>query len=205
MKPLRISLIINTAAGDPYLVGRRNLYRQREYAERAEILRQIVAFSYGFDEVIVAGIPPAIEYPLPVSIVNVPPRKRDRSDALWQREIGARHASGDILVFTHDDHAPEPGFVERLRELDPQPMDLIVPQRVHGLTGATLNNGKADGYMGGHLLVMGRALWAKVPWVTWQTEWWDVPATRSWLDAGANLRFEDTLRHLDLEATAEEA
>lgn len=204
---MRISLIINTAAGDPYIAARRNPFRSATYGDRRTTLSEILAdFAHGFDEIIVAGVVPnGLPQTTPVTrIVNVAPIYRDRRDALVQREVGARHASGDILVFTHDDHAPAPGFASSLL-VEPDGWDLLIPQRVHGVTEALLNNGAADDYMGGHLLVMRRWLWAAVPWTKLNTEFWDVPMTHEWRAAGARLVWTDRLSSIDLEASASES
>lgn len=205
---MRLSLIINTAAGDPWVARQRNMYRAAAYGQRAVYLQQILDAAAGFDEIILAGSPPSINLKAPEGIrlirVEVPPRKRDRSDALWQREVGARFSTGSHLVFTHDDHAPGPDFAETLRRTHFEG-NLIIPERLHGLTGESLENGKARGYMGGHLLVMERGLWAKVPWYSVDTEYWDVPMTTLWEQAGGKLQWTDLLSCIDLEAGADEA
>lgn len=206
---MRTSLIINTASGDPYLQRRHNLYRRASYADRIAMLHEILLSADGFDEVIVVGQPPAaleVDINLNVIVVSISPRKRDRSDALWAREVGARMSTGDLLVFTHDDHKPELGFSDKLRRLareEPE-VDLWIPRRVHGKTAARLNNGAKEGYMGGHTLAMKRWLWARVPWNKLETEFWDVPMTREWQRAGAVLRWTDELDHYDLEVAEDE-
>ena len=204
---IRLSLIINTAAGDPYVAQIGNLYRRSAYGQRANLLRQILRTGApGFDEVIVAGVPPtglAEEFP-DVHLVHVPPQLRDRSDALLQREIGARFSSGDFLVFTHDDHTPEPGFADKLRNLGFSEWDILVPERRHALTGAVLENGLSQGYVGGHTLVFRRPAWATTPWTTVATGWWDRPLTRIWRSRGTRVAWTSELVHLDIEALEDE-
>jgi hypothetical protein len=201
----RISLVVNTAAGDPRSAGGHNPFRSARYAERRRLLREEVlpaAFEAGLDEVLVAGV---WEDGEGYRYVPVAPRRRDRADGLQQREVGARHATGDILVFSHDDHALGADFGPTLRGLAADPTwSLLVPRRVHAITGADLENGRKEGYMGGHVLVMRRWLWAAVPWTSVDTEFWDVPLTHRWRGAGGEIRFEDSLIHLDVEASAEE-
>ena len=216
----KLSLIINTASMDPFVAAKGNMYRQGSYGDRRSIVRELISSS-GFDEVIVAGnFEPGEGY----TYLELEPQLRDRRDALWQREMGARHATGDVLVFTHDDHVLDEGFAEKLRlyyidgfmcdisDKAPDPeckcgtyhsppeWDLIVPKRIHGLTGEELNNGKEEGYMGGHSLVMRRWLWAEVPWMSVNTEWWDTTMTRLWREAGGTIVWSDKLVHIDREA-----
>lgn len=202
---MRISCVINTAASDPWVHGR-NPHRVAGYSSRYDLLTKRVlpaAVEQDFDEVIVVG---TFEEGEGYRYLELPPRHRDRRDALAQREHGARHATGDLLVFSHDDHALAPDFVYTLRTKHAGgEWDLLVPRRVHGITGATLNNGFEDAplkqsYMGGHALVMRRWLWAAVPWTSCDTEYWDTSMTRLWQEAGGRLAFAQDLVHIDVEA-----
>ena len=197
----KISLILNTASKDPALQGT-NIFRGTPYSARYGLLKDRILSSVcdsGFDEVIVCGVfeeGPGYRY------VPMAPKRRDRRDALHQRDLGAAYATGDILVFCHDDHAPAHDFAEKLQVLaDDQSWDILVPKRLHGITDAELNNGRADAYMGGHCLAMRRWLWAEVPWTSVDTEWWDISLSRLWREAGAKIVWNDTLIHYDLEAT----
>ena len=208
---MNVSYIINTAAGDKALTGS-NQWRSLPYSERARLLSEEVipsALAEGFHEVIVAGTWHDGEG---YKYVPVQPMFRDRRDALWQREIGARHATGDVLVFGHDDHKVAAGFRATLRHnyladvTGPTPeWDLIVPQRLHGITNAVLNNGADKSYMGGHILVMKRWLWAECPWTAVDTVYWDTSMSRIWREAGARIIFSDLLQHVDVEATEDES
>jgi hypothetical protein len=83
--------------------------------------------------------------------------------------------------------------------------DILVPKRIHGITGEELNNGKAEGYMGGHTLVMKRAAWAQVPWTTVNPpRCWDIHMTRKWIEADLKIVWTDDLVSIDLEAKADE-
>jgi len=222
----KTSLIINTACMDPLVRPNVNPYRSETYATRKDLILETVSKLKGqYDEIIIAGtFEPGDGY----TYIEVYPHYRDRRDALYQREYGARHSSGDVLVFCHDDHTPAEDFALQLRRhyLEgyacnltddapnpdckcgkwhrPPEWDLIIPKRIHGLTGEELNNGKADDYMGGHCLVMRRSLWAEVSWLSVDTEFWDVSMTRLWREAGGILLWSDHLVHIDLEATEHE-
>jgi len=201
----KISLIINTAAKDPALRGN-NDFRSTPYSARYALLKDQIlpkVCNAGFDEVIVCGV---FEPGHKFRYVAMQPKRRDRRDALHQRDLGAAYATGDLLVFCHDDHMPGPGFVKGLRKLAGNlKWDLLVPKRVHGITGVELNNGKDTGYMGGHCLVMRRWLWAEVPWTSVDTEWWDVSMSRMWREAGGKIAWTDDITHVDMEVTVDES
>ncbi len=197
---MRLSLIINTCAGDPLagqpVHGNRS-YRQRYALLQTEILP--IALSQGWDEVIVAG---QFEEGLGYSYAEQQPIFRDRRDALWQRELGARMSTGHILAFSHDDHVFGDGIVKRLHELcTHDDWDLLVPRR-EDRNGVLLNNGKASDYMGGHSLVMRRWLWAQVPWTSVDTEWWDTTMTRIWREEGGRIVWDDSISHIDMDCYA---
>lgn len=201
---IRTSLIINTCALDPYVWNTGNPFRGASYRYRAKLLEEkILPSARGMDEVIVVGqYKPGEGY----TYLEMAPHWRDRRDALWQRDLGARHSTGGILIFAHDDHALGEGFAHTLADMlaaDPS-WDILVPKRVHGLTGATLENGESAGYMGGHVCVFRRWIWAEVPFTRVSTEYWDVPLTRLWRDAGAKIVWTDKLTHIDVEARHEE-
>ena len=208
----RISFIINTACGDPIVGPQRNPYRSLAYQERARILAEEILPRAGresFDEVIVAGaFPHALMQQFPrVRFVSVDAVYRDRWDALPQREMGARYASGDILVFAHDDHAPGDGVVRTLRGL-PEDVDVLVPRRIHQKTDAILINGGAEGYVGGHYVAMRRKVWARTPWTDAPHEdrfLWDVWLSREWQQGGAHICWTEEAFFLDCEATETES
>jgi hypothetical protein len=205
---MRHSLIINTACGDAMVVGKKNPYRSRRYGERAELLRSEViprAERAGFSEIIVAGMFPqslAEEFPRLLWVV-VPPQRNNRWDGLYQREMGARFATGDTLTFCHDDHYPGEGYAYSLDAV-PDPWDILIPRRIHAETGATLNNGEADGYMGGHCYTQRRWTWAALPLTTAPDEWWDIWLSPRWKQLGAQFLYTDALQHYDCEALEDE-
>ena len=194
---MKISLIINTASMDPRVAQGSNPWRSKLYGDRVSMVHKIVEECQDFDEIIVAGVfEPSAEGVY--TYVDITQQYGDRRDALLQREIGARHATGDILVFTHDDHLPKFG---NKRKWKTEPWDILVPKRIHGVTGEELNNGREAGYMGGHTLCMKREAWAAIPWVTAiPPRSWDIPMTRIWKDAGLNIVWTDELVSVDLEA-----
>ena len=203
---MKISLILNTACMDPIVASRSNTYRGKNYCSRADMLKETISIVQddGWDEIIVAGnYKPGDGY----NYIEVLPATRTRADGLIQREVGARHSIGDILVFCHDDHRPHHSMPRILRKhygWGKNKNDLLIPRRYHGITGELLNNGQRDNYMGGHCLVMHRSLWAQVPWTMTDMIFWDCVMTRLWREAGANLIWHDELIHYDLEASEDE-
>lgn len=203
---MRTSLIINTASLDARVNAGRNPWRSAGYQSRYRLLKDRVlpaALTQGFDEIFVCG---AFEAGDGYEYIPVEPRYRDRRDALWQREMGGRYATGDVLVWLHDDHLVADNFVDVLRTeyLSNDSWDLLIPKRLHGITGQELNNGKSDNYMGGHCLVMRRGLWARCPWTMLDTIFWDTSMTRVWREAGGRLIWSDSLIHIDVEAAENE-
>jgi len=190
-----ISLIVNTACMDPMVKGKKQLYANKPYGARAEMLHDIILpyVREQFDEVLVVG---AFERGEGYQYIPMPPLFRDRRDALWQRELGARHSRGSILAFSHDDHLLK---FELSRPLETD-WDILVPRR-EDRDGNELNNGRLEGYMGGHSLFMTREMWAQVPWTSVNTEWWDVTMTRVWRESGARILWTEGIVHVDLDAT----
>lgn len=211
---MNLSFILNTAALDPRITNRHNPHRKHQYGLRKELVRTEIlptVLADDFDEVIVCGVfEPGEGY----EYIELQPRYRDRRDALWQREIGFRRSTGEVLVFCHDDHRPSADFARTLREIPDGDWDILVPKRVHGRTGEELNNGHSkfsaldgrsenyieEGYMGGHCLVMRRWVPATIRWNCLDTEFWDLPMSDLWREAGAEIRWTDRLAHIDLEA-----
>jgi hypothetical protein len=196
---MRTSLIINTAALAPHAAQTGNPFRSTPYADRAALVDRIVDECHGdFDEIIVAGhFRPDSAEPSRYIYIEVAPMYGDRRDALVQREMGARLATGERLAFTHDDHLP--AFAAE--EIPDGDWDILVPKRKHGLTGETLPNGEEEGYMGGHTLIMKRAAWVTVPWLTVAPHrCWDLALTNIWQEAGLKIAFTDEIISIDLEA-----
>lgn len=201
----RVSLIINTACGDHIVAQVTGRYQSQPYGARVELLRNRIlsaAIRDGFDEIILAGVvPDGFSFP-GVKIVNSPPQRRDKWDALIQRDTGAMYSMGDVLVFCHDDHMVSKGLVESLRVMPPD-VDILVHPRVHGQSGELLNNGRTDGYIGGHYCCVRRYVWKNRPWVSVEPrdtdDAWDVGITRIWQEMGAKISWVDTLPFTDLE------
>ncbi len=197
----RVSLIINTACMAPHAAVTKNPFRESAYSERTELIDKIIEQGEHFTECLVAG---SFRAGSGYINVNVDPVFSDRRDALYQREIGARAATGSILCFTHDDHLPQ-FSADDVRAHDPE-WDILVPRRIHGKTGETLPNGQDEGYMGGHTLLMRREVWVAVPWLTVETaRCWDLVMTDKWIDEGFKIAYTDELTSVDLEAGENES
>jgi len=196
---MRASLIINTAALAPHAASSGNPFRAGTYAERVAMVDEIIEKSVGrWDEIIVAGnYKPSLDDPSAYSYIDVPPMYGDRRDALVQREMGARLSTGEYLAFTHDDHLPD--FAAE--DIPSGGWHILVPRREHGVTGVKLPNGEEEGYMGGHTLIMKRAIWVTIPWLSVTPHrCWDLPMTRLWEESKLTVEFTDALVSVDLEA-----
>lgn len=156
----------------------------------------------GFDEIIVAGnYKPDSAEPPRYTYLEVSPMYGDRRDALMQREMGARLSTGEVLVFTHDDHTPD--FTKE--DIPEGDWGILVPKRVHGLTAGDLPNGQEEGYMGGHTLLMRRHIWVSIPWLSvLPHRCWDLPMTQIWSQSNVKITFTDDISSTDLEAGEDE-
>lgn len=196
---MRASLIINTAVLAPHAQKTGNPFRTTTYAERGEGLLRIIdeGLPEACEKIVAGNYEPGDGY----TYIEVPPLYGDRRDALVQREMGARLSTGDILVFTHDDHLPN----FHASDIQAKDWDILVPKRVHDVTGEELPNGRDQDYMGGHSLIMTREAWVRVPWLSVIPErCWDLPMTRLWREAGLKIEWTDDLISVDLEAKAGE-
>lgn len=191
----RVSLIINTACMAAHAAVTKNPFRESAYSERTQLINEILDSSTNFDECIVAG---SYKVGNGYTYLNVESVYADRRDALYQREMGARLAIGDIFCFTHDDHLPQFSAQDVLDHDDD--WDILVPKRIHGKTGATLPNGRDEGYMGGHTLLMRREVWVSVSWLTVESaRCWDLVMTDFWLAHCFKIAYTDELVSVDLE------
>ena len=198
----RVSIVINTACADPFSQDRGSPAHGLPYKRRIEILKdETIPRSKDFDDIIVAGsYPESLPRLFPhVRFVPVMGEKHDRWDALLQRETGARYASGGVIVFCHDDHAPGENLADICRALPPK-VDILVPKRIHMKTGQEINNGREEGYMGGHCYAMRRWILAEVPLTTAPDEFWDIWLTPVWRKKGANIVWTDRACHYDCES-----
>ena len=179
----------------PHAATSKNPWRQSSYSDRTKLLREIIDAGQNFDECLVAGSFHAGDG---YTYVAVEPVYCDRRDALYQREMGSRTATGDIFCFTHDDHLPRFSAADVLAH-DPD-WAILIPKRVHGKTGETLSNGQDRGYMGGHTLLMRRDVWVSVPWLSVEiARCWDLMMSDEWKKAGYGFTFTDELVSVDLE------
>ena len=195
------SLIINTAALAPHakhqLSSGKVPYSWRAYALQNFILPAYIENPF-IDEVIVAGHwreGAGYTY-LPVEAVHF-----NWGDCIAQRQAGFEAASGDTLIFQHDDH---------LLDLKEQPLvkpmgvtDVISPDRftrARRMEGERLNSGWADSYIDGHCAIYQRKVINKC-------QWKDVPLkfvmdklhTEQIVAAGFKIMWTETIRVQDVE------
>jgi len=199
-----VSLIINTAIAAPHAAQSGNPFRSASYADREALIERILdqGLPEALEKIVSGSYKPSLVDPPAYTYLDVPPIYGDRRDALVQREMGARLSVGDFLVFTHDDHLPN---FHASDIPEPDDWDILVPKRVHGVTGEELSNGRDEDYMGGHTLIMTREAWVRVPWLAVLPErCWDLFLTELWRTAGLQIKWTDDLISVDLEAKAGE-
>ena len=168
---MKTSIIVNTCALGPRARSVTGSTTPTPHAMRAYALQHFILPSYASwaDEVIVAGEwRPGADY----LYLHVPSVYFSCVDALAQRQAGAEVATGDLLVFVHDDHFFAPWSIN---ELGCDDADIWVPERWRQEPGgeALLNNGTFDGYIGGHCVVMR-------DWVAKAAKWSDVAKIHTW-------------------------
>ncbi|KKK90904.1 hypothetical protein LCGC14_2718310 [marine sediment metagenome] len=208
---MRTTLIITTATGDPLVANeqRGGAGTGQLHAKRVEFLNDEIlpaGQKCGFDELIVSGRPhKSLRSDLGVVYHHVSPIRRDRSEALNIREQATRLSTGDILVYSSDDHKLSENFLSDMPEGD---WDVLTPKRLNGSSGNEMNSGAPeskwfnyDGYSPAHCNVLKRRVWAKVPWTSIQRiEAWDIPISTKWKEAGFRLEWTDKIWAIDLEA-----
>ena len=207
---MRTTLIITTATGDPLVANeqRGGAGTGQLHAKRVEFLNDAIlpAAAQGFCETICAGRPHHdLRTDLGVTYLYVSPIRRDRSEALNIREQATRLSTGEILVYSSDDHKLSENFLQEMPEED---WDVLTPKRLNGSSGNEMNSGAPDskwfnydGYSPAHCNVLKRRVWAKVPWTSVERiEAWDIPISTKWKEAGFKLEWTDKIWAIDLEA-----
>lgn len=192
-----ISVIVNTAClGDPTT---RNSQQIGLHATRAYALKHWIIPSYLADphisELIVVG---EFEAGDGYRYIWMPSIHKSCVDALSQRQAGFDAASGDWLVFQHDDHTLAPGWQNGLDVR----ADVLNPTRWRA--GARLNNGEADfnpaPYISGHCAVYKRRVLETCPWGSVPPQHtWDQAHTAQIRTADFSISWTDAMRVRDVE------
>lgn len=192
---MTVSLIINTAAGGDTSIH--NSSKNAFHTDRAFALRNLLLPQYcsdaAIDEVIVVGEwEPGPDY----RYIHSPSTWFNCVDALTQRQLGFEAATGDTLIFMHDDHWLPYVEYNKVR-------GVCVPERwtrLRHAAGERLNNGAADGYIGGHCAIYNRHVLEECPWAAVpRVHTWDVEHTRQIRDAGFSITWSNMLRVWDIE------
>ena len=202
-----VSVIINTAAmglkARSVLSSSGIPHGQRALLLRGQVLPRLLR-DPAVDEVLVVGeYEPAEGY----QYIESPSVAFDATDALQQRASGAAASRGDVMVFQHDDHTIDESFFEILRTTYARDSrwDVLVPARwtMDSAGPRQLNNGSAEGYVGGHVCVMRRSIVDKAPWsAVGKVPTWDLAHTSMLRACGARIRWVEDLKVWDLEGRA---
>lgn len=195
-----ISLVINTVAGAPHakhvMSSGRVPYSWRAYALRHFILPHYIQ-DPNIDEVIVAGVwfdAPGFTY------VPVEPFSFNWADCIDQRQAGFEAASGNKIIFQHDDHIL---WTKDLARITAMEGDVISPARctqAREFVGERLNDGSRDGYIDGHCAMYSREVIKTCPWgAVPRTFTLDKSHTKQIQDAGFDIVWTDAVRCWDVE------
>lgn len=194
------SMIINTAAEAPH-AKHVNSSGGVPYSWRAYALQNFILPAYIesplIDEVIVAGhwhSGRGYSY-VPVEAVHF-----NWADCIAQRQAGFEVASGDTLIFQHDDHLLErhPALTAIFPDIGVVSPDRFTRARL--VEGERLNSGAANGYIDGHCAIYKRKVIERCPWK-------DVPMkfvvdklhTEQIVAAGFKIVWTETIRVQDVE------
>jgi hypothetical protein len=205
---MKISVVVNTCCLGPRAHEITGSCSPTPHALRAFSLGNFILPFYeadsNIDEIIVVG--EFVEGP-GYTYVPSPSRHFSCVDALAQRQAGFEASTGDLIIFTHDDHMIDYTFAATLRAMQPFPegVEVVLPQRRRRtFEGHTiLNNGRDEGYISGHAVVMARAACEKAPWRDVdEIHQWDRSHTNLIARAGLGARWSDDLWVWDVEIGA---
>ena len=196
-----ISVVINTCALGPRSREVTGSCSSTPHAARTFALRHFIIPRYVDDpfisEVIVVGEwEPGEDY----TYIPHPSEHFSCVDALSQRQAGFDASSGEIAVFTHDDHifaADAFSFVAAGFE-----GDVILPTRLKRTSGGVkvLPNGSAEGYVSGHASIMKREMATRAPWSEVEKiHTWDLSHTNLLIREGAHVISSPQIRVYDVE------
>jgi hypothetical protein len=194
-----ISLVVNTAclglrAGAILSSGKRP-HDLREFLLKCFIIPEAMA-NPAISEIIVAGeFEPGEGY----TYVRAPSVYFNCRDALHQRQRGFEAATGDVILFQHDDHLVQGDFPPMEVFTDTQ---VVVPQRrtrMRQAIGERLNAGEGR-YVSGHAAFYSREAITKCPWGQVPKVYqWDRAHTEQLLDAGFRVGMADQMMAWDIE------
>lgn len=129
-------------------------------------------------------------------------------DALMKRDVGWLVTASDAVLFLANDHKIDEDFCRIYRsyyEVDPS-WDFLAPARytIREDQKIWLNNGRADGYVGGHAGVFRRRCASVLPWMAGPHHLnWDLLHARELQQRGLRLRHaEQELAIVDIEPNA---
>ena len=174
----KLTMVVNTCALGPRAMETASATNGAVYAARRFALGNFILPAYLNDpfiaEVIVVGEWCEGEG---YTYIHSPSRYFSSDDAIAQREAAAKVATGDIIVFQHDDHILHPKAARELVITEMNGADvLVLPRFVRSMLGdiSKPNGGAATPpYIGGHCAAYTSHALATVPWRA-------VPAIREW-------------------------
>ena len=205
-KAARVSLVINTACADSVTAANRNPFRSATYLEHARTYsrpRYSRAARGSTRSLWPAPCRRTWSKPFPPSALSafLPFVTTDGTLYCSARPVLVSRLGASSYFATTTMHLVKAS--PNTSGVFPG-VDILVPRRVHLKTKASLNNGRDDDYMGGHLYAMRRWIWASLPLTSAPDEYWDVFLTPKWRELGARIAWTDDIVHYDCEATVAE-
>ena len=175
---MRLTVVINTCALGPRATETTSATNGAVYAARRYALGNFILPAYLEDdfisEVVVVGEWCEGDG---YTYIHSPSRYFSSDDAVAQREAAAKVATGDIIVFQHDDHILHPKAAKELVMTEMNGADvLVLPRFVRSRLGDLTKpngSGATPPYIGGHCAAYTRDAISRVPWRA-------VPAIREW-------------------------
>jgi len=203
---MKLSVIINTCALEDNDTkssgGKGPTHAGRAYALRNFILPRYIADPL-VDEIIVVG---TWGFSEEYTYIPMPSVYKSCTDALLQRHAAAQAATGDILIFQHDDHmfSSLDTMQDIFLHVDTDVLSPARYTRLRSVSGERLNNGEQHGYISGHGTAYRREVIEQCPWGDVPPVFtWDIEHTKQIRAAGFNPVWSEDLQLWDCEFESE--
>lgn len=205
MKIFKVSMCVNTCALGARAKEVTGNHTSTPHAVRSYALGNFILPAYCADpyiaEVIVSGEWCSGDG---YTYIPVPSRYFSSDDAIAQRQASFAAATGDILIFAHDDHILAPGTAREIAVNGLEADVVVLERKIRSSKGdLALNNGRRAGYIGGHAVAYKREVLERLPWGCLPAiHEWDVAQTLMMRQARFSLSWPEDLVVFDVEVGA---